>query len=666
MPKIMKRSILLSLVLTILLAGGGMLFAKDTHFLGGFGQSILRAFQTIKIPSGKKVSSLGNSKQKQALLGKYMAGEIIVKFKEGSDSAVHSYLVQSVGGELGESISEKGHAIVKIASNQSVEAAVESYKSLSNVEYAQPNYIYHSTAQVPNDTKFAQQWSLHNTSQTVATGDYTTHNPGVVGDDMDMEHAWDISTDCTNTIVAVVDSGVNYSHEDLVGNMWSSSSCVTDTGRNLGACIGYDYADNDKDPMDLAGHGTHVAGTIGARGNNSTGVTGICWSAKIMPVRVLDAVGSGSTSNIMKGINFAARNGAKIINMSLGGPGFDAALDSAIINAGLTYDTLVVVAAGNGDATGTGQEVVSSSVTYPCASTAANLLCIAALDQAYALASFSNYGTTNVDIAAPGTNIVSTWAGQETSVQVTDFNTWTLSNSSNSVGSSWGVSNCTISSNVYSVLALPNTCFLTGTGSEITYNNNVSSYAYTSIAVPAGVDAVTASFYTYLSTEYLYDGVLVGYKAGTNNPFSPLNISNILDAYTGFLNLSFQEYSLKNCTAGNNCSFGFFFSSDSSNIDDGARIVLVTFNYMDKDILNVYNTIDGTSMATPHVAGLATLIRSFNPLFTYQDTINLLTTKGDTLSLSGPGQIKYNLGADGYKTLGYLPTPAAPTVATVQ
>ncbi|WP_167882230.1 S8 family serine peptidase [Leptospira langatensis] len=657
----MKRSLILAILFGFMFAGGGMLLAKDSNFLGGFGQSVLRAFQTFKLPpSQKKASSLSSSKQTQTIIGKYMAGEIIVKFKKDSDSVVQSYIVQSAGGAITEAISEHGHSLVKIASVQSVEDAVSAYSNLPNVEYAQPNYIYHSTVQVPNDAKFAQQWSLHNTSQTVATGDYTTNNPGVAGSDMDMEHAWDISTDCTNTIVAVVDSGVNYNHDDLVGNMWSSSSCVSDTGRSLGNCIGYDYADNDKDPMDLAGHGTHVAGTIGAKGNNTIGVSGICWTAKIMPVRVLDAAGSGSTSNIMKGINFAARNGAKIINMSLGGPGFDSALDSAIVQAGTVYDVLVVVAAGND-----GADVTDSTVGYPCASTAANLLCIAALDQSYALASFSNYNTTNVDIGAPGTNIVSTWAGQNTTVNVTDYSSWTLTNSSSSTGSSWGTSSCTINSTIYATLLLPNSCYITnGTGTPIVYNNNVSSYAYTTFSVPAGVDAVTASFYTFLSTEAGYDGVLVGYKSGTGNPFTPLNINLILDAMTGSLNGNFQEYSLKKCTGGSDCSFGFFFSSDSSFGGYGAAIVLTSWNYMDKDILNVYNTIDGTSMATPHVAGLATLIRSFNPLFTYQDTINLLTTKGDTLSLSS--KIKYNLGADGYKTLGYLPTPAAPTVATVQ
>ncbi len=113
-------------------------------------------------------------------------------------------------------------------------------------------------------------------------------------------------------IVAVIDTGVNYNHEDLADNMWDGSA----SGYNY---HGYDFVNSDYDPMDFNGHGTHVAGIIGAVGNNGKGVTGVCWNVKIMAVRVLNAVGEGTTANIVSGINFAVSRGAKVINMSLGG-----------------------------------------------------------------------------------------------------------------------------------------------------------------------------------------------------------------------------------------------------------------------------------------------------------------------------------------------------------
>ena len=193
--------------------------------------------------------------------------------------------------------------------------------------------------------------------------------------------------------------------------MWNGGVAAPWHGWNFVSSV----SGGTSDPMDYNGHGTHVAGIIGAVGNNSTGTTGVCWKASVMAVRVLDASGSGSTANIIQGIDFARTHSAKIINMSLGGVGvFDQAYSDAIDRA-QNSGVLVIVAAGN--------EKTNNDTTanYPCNFPHTNLLCVAALDENYALANFSNWGSnwgaSSVDVGAPGNNIRSTWAGTNITIK---------------------------------------------------------------------------------------------------------------------------------------------------------------------------------------------------------------------------------------------------------
>src|SRR6266705_2422094 len=223
-----------------------------------------------------------------AATSQYVPGEVLVKFKSAA-----------IAQERAATVAALGHTV-------------------------QPNYIYHAAA-VPNDTQYAQLWAFKNTGQTITTGTYSPTN-GTTGDDMNIEPAWGHITDCSSVVVAVVDSGVNYTQEDLAANMWNGGFNFPNHG--------FDYVDSDNDPMDLNGHGTHVAGIIGAVGNNAKGTTGVCWTASIMAVRVLDATGSGSDVTIIQGIDFAITNSAKVINMSLGHGGpFSQAFSDAITSA---------------------------------------------------------------------------------------------------------------------------------------------------------------------------------------------------------------------------------------------------------------------------------------------------------------------------------------------
>ena len=290
-----------------------------------------------------------------------------------------------------------GWAQVRVGAGQTMESALAAYRNDPNVEYVQPNYLYRATA-APNDTQYGQLWAFSNAGQTVTAGTYAP-NAGTVGDDMHIEAAWGRITDCSSVVVALLDSGVNYSHEDLAANMWNGGSSFPHHG--------HDFVDDDDDPMDPSGHGTHLAGIIGAVGNNFSGTTGVCQRASIMAVRVLDAAGNVTTATVLQGINFAVTNGARVINMSfVGGGSFDQLFSDAITNA-QNSDVVVVAVAGNE----TGDNDAAGAARYPCNFTQPNLVCVAALDQNYALANFSNWGASSVDVGAPGANILSAWAG---------------------------------------------------------------------------------------------------------------------------------------------------------------------------------------------------------------------------------------------------------------
>lgn len=252
-----------------------------------------------------------------------------------------------------------------------------------------PNFTYTALDVTPNDPRFGELWGLRKIKAPTA---------------------WDTTTGTTETIVAVIDSGIAHNHPDLAPNLWINGGEILgdniDNDRNgyVDDIAGYDFIDDDGDPMDGNGHGTHCAGTIGAKGNNRIGIVGVNHTVRIMGLRVLDDEGSGSTSGIVEAVNYAANNGAHIESMSLGGEGDDEVFRESIRIAG-TKNVLVVVAAGN--------ESVDNDVTpsYPANYDFPNVISVAATDRNDNLADFSNFGKRSVHIAAPGVEILSTWLG---------------------------------------------------------------------------------------------------------------------------------------------------------------------------------------------------------------------------------------------------------------
>ncbi|MEM6470297.1 MAG: S8 family serine peptidase, partial [Planctomycetota bacterium] len=283
-----------------------------------------------------------------------------------------------------------------------VSQAIESYSLHPGVLYAEPNYSI-SLSATPNDSSYTDLWGLNNGGQTGGTTDA----------DIDAAEAWDITTGSRDTIVAVVDTGVDYLHPDLAANMWVNPGEVAGDGIDndgngfVDDVYGYNFVSNNGNPMDDHDHGTHVAGTIGAVANNGVGVVGVSWDVQIMAVKFLDARGGGSTGNAIAAIQYAVDNGATISNHSWGfNGGFSQALADAIEYA-RQADHLVIAAAGNGgrDRIGDNNDAVPF---YPGNFPNENLISIAATDHNDQLASFSNFGATQVDLGAPGVAILST------------------------------------------------------------------------------------------------------------------------------------------------------------------------------------------------------------------------------------------------------------------
>lgn len=275
-----------------------------------------------------------------------------------------------------------------------------------NVETVEPNYLRHFSA-VPNDTRFAEMWALQNTGQNV------NGTTGTAGDDVKFVAARSMArTSSGEAVVAVIDSGVDYVHPDLVANMWVNTAETAGNGAdddNNGYkddIHGFDFAGDIGVPSDSGYHGTHVAGTIAAVGDNQAGVIGVDERAKIMALRVSsngEVFSDASTIEALQYATMMKERGVNVVavNASYGGGGFSSAERAAIIAAG-NAGIIFCAAAGNESSNN------DTTATYPASYHLANMIVVAATDQNDALASYSNYGATKVDIAAPGSNVLST------------------------------------------------------------------------------------------------------------------------------------------------------------------------------------------------------------------------------------------------------------------
>ena len=354
------------------------------------------------LPLPSRAGSGKNGEQKPSAA----KGEVLVKFREVSTEKLRGL---ALAHDLDRSHRLGGvHRLYRFHSrSKSTESLVHEFSLRGDVLYAEPNFAVEAVQQ-PNDPRFSELWGLHNTGQSFG------FPAGTPGADIGVYQAWELSTGSADHVVAVVDTGIDYTHPDLQSNMWSAptafSVTIADSTITCPAgSHGFNALTLACDPMDDNKHGTHVSGTIGAAGNNSLGVVGVNWTAQLMGIKFLDANGGGYVSDAVNAIEFAiqAKNtlGAaadvRVLSNSWGGSGFSQALLDEINRAG-DNNMLFVVAAGNN---GYNNDLSSF---YPASYNAANIVAVAATDNNDSLASFSNFGPASVQLGAPGVNVLST------------------------------------------------------------------------------------------------------------------------------------------------------------------------------------------------------------------------------------------------------------------
>jgi subtilisin family serine protease len=319
-------------------------------------------------------------------------GQLMVGFDAGVSSSAQQRVIERAGGRLVRRLSHIDGTVVRVrAKGLALSGLRRRLSGQRTVRYAEPDY-YLKQSTAPDDPLYAQQYPL------AATG------AGAVGAPV----AWTARTSCAK--VAVLDTGAQYDHPDLTGNIWHNPHEVAgnnvddDHNGYIDDYYGIDLVKGRDSGADDEGHGTHVSGIIAGHGNNDTGISGLCWTGSVMPVKFMSSRGKGSSSDAAAGIDYAVRMGAKIVNGSFGSTSKSSALVDEVDYA-QSKGVLLVFAAGN-DSTNN-----DSAPEYPAALTNTNIIAVAAVTATGALASFSNYGPKSVDLGAPGDSIISTYLG---------------------------------------------------------------------------------------------------------------------------------------------------------------------------------------------------------------------------------------------------------------
>lgn len=363
----------------------------------------------------------------------YADDRIVVKLKAGtesnSDADVMAEEIVRAPGVRAEVLTTRRHdgvRLIHLNRGLSVEDAVRRAKEDPRVEYAEPDYFVYAMDTVPNDPFFNQMWGLSNGGCLFCDPSQQTAN-------IDATNAWDITTGSDDVVAAVLDTGVQLQHEDLSANAWVNpveiaGNGLDDDGNGFADDVnGWNFFDGNNSTFVNSSqdfHGTHVAGSIGAVGNNGIGVTGVAWHVKIMSLKFLGGTqGKGSTSNAVRGIYYAIdmRNrgvNVRVINASWGGGNESQALRQAISDAN-NAGILFVCAAGNAG------NNIDDDPDFPAAYSIdlPNAISVAALNQSGSLASFSNFGHNSVSVAAPGVSIFSTYPGTYAALNGTSMST---------------------------------------------------------------------------------------------------------------------------------------------------------------------------------------------------------------------------------------------------
>jgi len=347
---------------------------------------------------------------------RYAKDSVIVRFRTAPSASTLRKSMARVNGTIedrnGDGVFDRfAHllggqlAVVRLADHADVDAAIAALRQDPDVLYAERNYVVQALA-APDDPRFPELYGLNNDGQTGGTPDA----------DIDAVEAWDTSVGSSDVVVGVIDTGVDYTHEDLAANMWVNpgeipGNGIDDDGNGVIDDVhGFNALNGSGDPYDDYFHGTHCAGTIGAVGNNGVGVAGVNWDTQIMAIKFIDSSGFGTVEGAIASIDYAIAQRNAGVNLRVLSNSwtifgeFSQALLDAITSAG-DAGMLFVAAAANDSSN---NDVFPN---YPSSYDAPSIVAVAATDQNDALAWFSNYGATSVDLGAPGVDVLSTTPG---------------------------------------------------------------------------------------------------------------------------------------------------------------------------------------------------------------------------------------------------------------
>lgn len=598
--KLSKLSLILALGITILLPA-----------------EISAKTQSNKVPHSSNISQ---EDQRIIDLG-YIPDEVIVKFKAsvaGKDKRKKVVKANQFKEKYSKEIKQRkrqlafADAAVYKLNDTNVSKAVNRLKNDPDVEVVMPNYVL--TFFSVDDPHYVDgdQWALKNTLN---------------GKDIQIEEAWDISTGGTSKIVAVLDTGVSYNHPDLVGNMWDGSNCVDENGNVLGGCIhGYDFVNDDLDPADDNGHGTHMVGVIGALGDNGIGITGVNQSARIMAVKVGNAY--GAYDDIISGVQFAKENGADIINASFGGPNLAWDNYSGMRDAieAFTDEGLFVSAAGNNNNNN------DESGIFPSGFSLNGILSVTGSGRDDQYLQNLNWGESTVDIFAPGEDILSTYIQNRTTISI-DVNNDVTKNTP------WNIEGGKLFTNTGTYL--PNTSASAITN-EIDLSGNIDEDSAV-IYFDAWCDSDLSGDYVQLFTrknEEAWSSPLISSTEGVSEVNeSLLNEISIYDSYLGAENKFGANIPATYLDA--TTQFKFEWTTDGGDVGGpyrGCYIENIEVSYLESGETGVgsgsFTEIPGsnTSTATAFTTGVAALVWNTHPSLTATQVKQIIMDSGDPIN----------------------------------